>query len=105
MKRSWLTCAILTGVVLTAPVWADEKMAADSSSPASGSHKSMMKDCMARQKSQNSSMSVDDMKKACKDEMKMKGDHGTGADTPNQTTPTTKGDPAPQTGKQGTPPQ
>jgi hypothetical protein len=107
MKQSWLACAAVTAAILTTPVWADEKMSSDSmsSSSMSDSHKKMMKDCMDKQKAQNANMSMDDMKKACKSEMKMKGDHPMGADTPNPTTPTTKGNPAPQTGSQTNPPQ
>ncbi len=77
MKRSWLTFAVLTTAILAAPTWADD------------THHQAMKDCVARQKAQNSTMSADDIKKACKDETKAKGDHAPGADTPNPTTTTT----------------
>lgn len=96
MKNGWLSCAVVAATLLTSPVWA-----ADASAPgASGaSQTQMLKDCMARQKAKDKTMSTDELKQACKDEMKMK------ADTPNQTTPTTKGDPAPQTGSPTNPPQ
>jgi hypothetical protein len=58
-----------------------------------------MKDCMARQKAENSSMSQADMKKACKAQMKTQA-----SSTPNQTTPTTTGEPAPQSGSETNPP-
>jgi hypothetical protein len=35
----------------------------------------MMKDCMAKQKAANNGMSVQDMRKSCKDQIKAKVDH------------------------------
>lgn len=37
--------------------------------------KHMMKECMAKQKAKDSSMSKEDMKSACMSEMKMHADH------------------------------
>ncbi len=96
MQSEWLSCAVVTATLLTAPAWAGDTNSADSSG---GAHKQMIKDCMARQKAKDSTLSTDELKQACKNEMKMK------SDTPNQTTPTTKGDPAPQTGSPTNPPQ
>jgi hypothetical protein len=96
MKNEWLSCALVAATLLSSPAWAGDANSPD----ASGSgHQQMMKDCMARQKAKDSTLSTDELKKACKDEMKMK------SDTPNQTTPTTKGDPAPQTASPKNPPQ
>jgi hypothetical protein len=44
-------------------------------SPSTSAKHQAMKDCMARQKANNSGMSKADMKKACKDEMKMQKDN------------------------------
>jgi hypothetical protein len=99
MKNKLFASAILAAAVLSSPVWADDTSSGD------GSHKQMMKDCLTRQKAQNSSASPEDMKKACRSEIKMRGGKSAAEDTPNQTTPTTKGDPAPHTGSTTNPPQ
>jgi hypothetical protein len=59
-----------------------------------------MKDCMQQQKAQNSSASKEDMHKACKHQLKM----SKASSVPNQTTPTTTGAPAPQSGSETNPP-
>ncbi len=89
MKNGWLSCAVLATTLLSSPVWAGDANPADASG---ATHEQMLKDCMARQKAKDSTLSTDELKQACQDEMKMKMK----ADPPNQTTPTTKGDPAPQ---------
>jgi len=62
------TLAVLLGasILASTPIFADDAMSAQT--PA---HKKMMKDCMAMQKSKDSSMSKNDMKQACTDKMKM----------------------------------
>jgi hypothetical protein len=66
-----LTPMILTALIFTGtPAFADD-MKSDSMA---SQHKQMMKDCMARQKAQDSSMSEHAMKSACKAEMKAKMD-------------------------------
>jgi hypothetical protein len=96
MKNGWLSCAVVATTLLSSPLWAGDANSADASG---APHKQMLKDCMARQKAKDSTLSTDELKKACQDEIKMK------ADTPNQTTPTTKGNPAPQTANPTNPPQ
>ena len=66
---------------------------------AGDAHQSM-KDCMDQQKATNPSMSREDLKKACKQQIKMSKSSA----TPNQTTPTTTGNPAPQSGSETDPP-
>jgi hypothetical protein len=49
-----------------------------SSTPPAQSHKQFMKDCMAKAKAANNGTSVQDMRKACHDQMKASmGDTGT----------------------------
>ena len=78
--------------------------AAFAADPADGSSTSdrqqMMKTCMEQQKAQNSGLSKQDRRKACWEQLHLSKASG----TPNQTTPTTTGDPAPQTGSEVTPP-
>ncbi len=63
MKR---TLAMLVGasLLVSAPLFADEAMSAQTPQ-----QKQMMKDCMTMEKSKNSSMSTDDMKKTCMEKM------------------------------------
>jgi pentapeptide MXKDX repeat protein len=91
--------AVCAAIILTGgPAFAADPMSSDSTS-----HHKMMKDCMAKQKAQDSTMSKDDIKKACKAELSGANSMG-GVSTPNQTTPTTKGSPAPSTGSATSPP-
>jgi hypothetical protein len=62
-----LTLALIVGasILATAPIFADNAMSSQTQE-----HKKMMKDCMAMQKSKDSSMSKDDMTKMCMDKMK-----------------------------------
>jgi pentapeptide MXKDX repeat protein len=80
-----------------------QAIAADQMSSDSTSHSQMMKDCMAKHKAKDSTMSKDDMKKACKAELSGANSLG-GVSTPKQTTPTTKESPDPSTGSTTTPP-
>ena len=91
MKNA-IAMALCTGLMLVGfQAIADDAM----SSSGSMSHKQMMKDCMARQKAKDSTLSTDELKRACQDEMKMK------ADPPNQTPPS----PPPQPANPTNPPQ
>jgi hypothetical protein len=96
MKNGWLSWAVLATTLLSSPLWAGD---ANPPAASGATHEQMLKDCMARQKVKDSTLSTDELKKACQDEMKMK------ADTPNQTTPPTKGNPPPQTANPANPPQ
>ena len=96
MKNGWLSCAVLATTLLSSPVWAGDANSADASG---ATPRQMLKDCMARQKAKDSTLSTDELKKACQDEMKMN------PDTRNQTTPTTQDNPAPQTANPTNPPQ
>jgi hypothetical protein len=80
-----------------------QAIAADQMSSTSPSHSQLMKDCMAKQKAKDSTMSKDDMKKTCKAELTGANSLG-GVSTSSPTTPTTKGSPAPSTGNTTTPP-
>ena len=67
-----LTPMILTALMFTGTAaFADDAVKPDSMA---SQHKQMMKDCMARQKAQDTSMSTHAMKSACKAEMKAKMD-------------------------------
>jgi hypothetical protein len=96
MKNGWLSCAVSATTLLSSPVWAGD---ANPAAASGATHEQMLKDCMARQKAKDSTLSTDELKKGCQDEMKMK------ADPPNQTTPTNKGNPAPQPTNPTNPPQ
>lgn len=100
----------MTPILFAGLIWASgQALAADpmpshsmSNSSMTAAQKSMMKDCMAKQKAKDSSMSKDDMKKTCMDKMKITShmDHAAG----NQTKPTAEDQPSPATGSETTPP-
>jgi hypothetical protein len=102
-KREALMKGIIKGAVCAAIILAGGQAFADPMSSDSTSHHKMMQDCMARQKAKDSSIPKDDMKKTCKAELSGANSLG-GVSTPNQTTPTTKGSPAPSTGSATSPP-
>jgi hypothetical protein len=89
MKNGWLSWAVLATPLLSSPVWAGD--ANPAAAAASGTtHEQMLKDCMARQKAKDSTLSTDELKTACQDEIKMKMK----ADPPNQTPPSPAAQPA-----------
>jgi hypothetical protein len=92
MKNGYLSCAVLATTLLSSPVWAGD---ANPAAASGATHEQMLKDCMARQKAKDSTLSTDELKRACQDEMKMK------ADPPNQTPPS----PPPQPANPTNPPQ
>jgi hypothetical protein len=93
MKNGWVSWAVLATTLLSSPLWAG-----DANPAASGAtHEQMLKDCMARQKAKDSTLSTDELKQACQDEIRMKMK----ADPPNQATP----NPAPQPANPTNPPQ
>jgi pentapeptide MXKDX repeat protein len=59
-------------IVSGSQAFADDAKKSDSMT---SEQKQMMKDCMAKQKAKDSSMSKDDMKKACMSNMKMQSGH------------------------------
>jgi len=67
MKRA------IAPILVTAFIFTGTQALADDSTSSSSmtQHHQMMKDCMAKQKAMDSSMSAADMKKACKDQMNM----------------------------------
>ena len=68
-----LTPMIFAALMLAGTqAFADEPMKTDTTT---GNQKLMMKQCMAKHKAQDSSMSKDDMKSACKAEIKMNSEH------------------------------
>ncbi len=75
-------------------------LAGDPGDSSSSDHSQMMKTCMEQQKAQNSGISKQDARKACREQLRMSKASG----TPNQTTPTTTGEPAPQSGSETNPP-
>jgi hypothetical protein len=96
--------SIIKGALCAAIILAGgQAFAADPMSSDSASHHKMMQDCMAKQKAKDSTIPKDDVKKACKAELSGANSMG-GVSTPNQTTPTTKGSPAPSTGSTTSPP-
>jgi hypothetical protein len=97
-----MNCMIKSALCAALVLGGGQAIAADPMSADSPSHSQMMKDCMAKQKAKDSSMSKIDMRKACKAELSGANSMG-GVSTPNQTTPTTKGSPAPSTGSTMTP--
>jgi hypothetical protein len=65
----------LTPIIVTALILAGTQAFADDATPSdsmTNQHKQMMQDCMAKQKAKNNNMSTDDMKQACKAEVKTK---------------------------------
>jgi hypothetical protein len=94
MKNGWVSWAVLATTLLSSPLWAGD---ANPAAAPGATHEQMLKDCMARQKAKDSTLSTDELKKACQDEMKMKMK----ADPPN---PPTRS-PAPQPANPGNPPQ
>jgi|ERR1700761_4619130 len=94
MNKTYLT--VVCGSLLALSGYA----VADDTSDATQAQHQQMKDCMQQQKAQNSGMSKDDMHKACRKQLKM----SKASSVPNQTTPTTTGVPAPQSGSDNTPP-
>jgi hypothetical protein len=99
MKHTIKGACCVAMILMGGQAFAADAQSSDSMSPAQ-----MMKDCMAKQKAKDSTKSRDEMKKACKAEMSGGNSMG-GVSTPNQTTPTTKGSPAPSTGTTTPPPQ
>ncbi|MBV8740989.1 MAG: hypothetical protein JOZ12_04345, partial [Sinobacteraceae bacterium] len=81
-------------------------LAGDPGDSSSSDHSQMMKTCMEQQKAQNSGISKQDARKACREQLRMSkaSTAPNQATTPNQTTPTTTGDPAPQSGSETNPP-
>jgi uncharacterized protein (DUF2235 family) len=99
VKNAFRVVLTTAMIVVGSHALAADQMSSDSDSK-------MMKECMAKQKAMDSSMSKDAMKKACMAQMKQGSDSSMGAkSTPNQTEPTTKGDPNPSTGSPTTPPK
>jgi hypothetical protein len=94
MKNGWLSWAVLATTLLSSPVWAGD---ANATAASGATHEQMLKDCMARQKAKDSTLSTDELKQSCQDEIRMKMK----ADPQNQTTPT----PAPQPANPANPPQ
>ena len=88
-----------SGLALAADPMPSDSM---SNSSMTASQQSRMNHCMTQQKAQDSSMSKEDMKKACMAKMKMTPPMGHSPG--NQTTPTTDGQPSPATGSETTPP-
>jgi hypothetical protein len=90
MKNGWLSWAVLATTLLSSPLWAGD---ANPPAASGATHEQMLKDCMARQKVKDSTLSTDELKTACQDEMKTKMK----ADPPNPATP----GPAPQPANPG----
>jgi hypothetical protein len=76
MKGLMASClfTILMGAGLQAMADDPPSSSDSSSTPTMNTHQ-MMKDCMAKQKAANNGMSVQDMRKSCKDQIKAKVDH------------------------------
>lgn len=64
----------MTSIVFAGLVALSAQVLADDSTPTMTQKHQMMKECMARQKAKDSSVSKADMKAACKNEMSMKKD-------------------------------
>lgn len=95
MKRTYIPIVLAAIAGLGSQAFADDM----------SQHRQMMKECMDQQKAQDSSMSKEQMRKACKEQMKAhQQSSSSSSSTPNQTTPTTTGDPAPQSGSEMNPP-
>lgn len=92
MNRIFLTMTCASLLAMTGQAFAGDAPTAQ--------HRQMMKDCMKQHKAQNSGMSERDAKKACEEQLRMSD----ASSTPNQTTPTTTGEPAPQSGSENNPP-
>ena len=92
MKRILLTMTCASLLAVTGQAFAGDASSAQ--------HQQMMKDCVKQHKAQNSGMSERDVKKACEEQLRMSD----ASSTPNQTTPTTTGERAPQSGSESNPP-
>jgi hypothetical protein len=81
MKRIVTSLAASGLILMGAQAFADDSA---SQQPTMAQKQQMMKDCMAKQATDNSTLSKTDMKKACKDQMKMHSSMGSMSTTPSK---------------------